>query len=119
MTVADNLNMAIYFVIGVPASIVLIIKRAPILLVLCMLIVIVNMLFSFDFFEEVSHSDYMDLPPEQLSNRKYLREVMVKNGFMPLKEEWWHYTLKDEPCPNTYFTFPNQRLKELNFFCCK
>ena len=38
-----------YFVIGVPASIVLIIKKAPILLVLCMLIVVVNMLFSFVF----------------------------------------------------------------------
>lgn len=38
-----------YFVIGVPASIVLIIKKAPVLLVLCMIIVIVNMLFSFGF----------------------------------------------------------------------
>ncbi|MBO6113053.1 MAG: DUF819 family protein [Lachnospiraceae bacterium] len=38
-----------YFVIGVPASIVLIIKQAPILLILCMLMVFVNMLFSFVF----------------------------------------------------------------------
>ena len=79
----------------------------------------VDMGGTFDYFGEISHSDYADLSSEQLSNRKYLREVMVKNGFMPLKEEWWHYTLKDEPYPDTYFTFPNQRLKELNFFCCK
>ena len=30
---------------------------------------------------------------------------MVKQGFKPLNEEWWHYTLKDEPFPNTYFDF--------------
>lgn len=70
----------------------------------------VDMGGTFDYFGEISHSDYADLSSEQLSNRKYLREVMVKNGFMPLKEEWWHYTLKDEPCPNTYFTFPSRRL---------
>lgn len=61
----------------------------------------------FDFFGEISHSDYTDLSPEQLNNRKYLREVMVRNGFAPLREEWWHYTLQDEPYPHTYFSFPN------------
>jgi D-alanyl-D-alanine dipeptidase len=38
--------------------------------------------------------------------RMLLREVMVKHGFRPLEEEWWHFTLEDEPYPNTYFTFP-------------
>ena len=69
----------------------------------------VDMGGTFDFFGEISHSDYIDLSAEQLNNRKYLREVMVNNGFTPLKEEWWHYTLKDEPYPHTYFTFPNRR----------
>lgn len=64
---------------------------------------------TFDFFGEISRSDYKDLSPEQLNNRKLLREVMVRNGFAPLKEEWWHYTLRDEPYPNTYFSFPNNR----------
>ncbi len=35
-----------------------------------------------------------------------LREVMLKHGFKPLVEEWWHFTLKNEPYPDTYFTFP-------------
>ena len=66
---------------------------------------------TFDFFGDISHSDYSDLSKEQLDNRRLLREVMVNNGFMPLKEEWWHYTLKDEPYPDTYFKFPNKHLK--------
>ena len=70
----------------------------------------VDMGGAFDFFGEISHSDYADLSAEQLDNRKYLREVMTDNGFIPLKEEWWHYTLKDEPYPHTYFTFPNRHL---------
>ena len=63
---------------------------------------------TFDFFGEISHSDYTDLSPEQLNNRRYLREVMVRNGFTSLREEWWHYTLRDEPYPETYFSFPNR-----------
>jgi D-alanyl-D-alanine dipeptidase len=35
-----------------------------------------------------------------------LREAMLAHGFKPLVEEWWHFTLKDEPYPDTYFTFP-------------
>ncbi len=60
----------------------------------------------FDFFGEVSHSDYADLTDAQKANRKLLSDVMVRNGFVPLREEWWHYTLKDEPYPDVYFYFP-------------
>ncbi len=35
-----------------------------------------------------------------------LRQAMTNHGFEPLDEEWWHFTLKDEPYPDTYFTFP-------------
>ena len=66
----------------------------------------VDMGGTFDFFGEISHSDYKELSVEQSDNRRYLREVMINNGFIPLKEEWWHYTLKNEPYPHTYFTFP-------------
>ncbi|MBE6085122.1 MAG: hypothetical protein E7203_06600 [Selenomonas ruminantium] len=38
----------------------------------------------------------------------------MRHGFKPLAEEWWHFTLKDEPYPNTYFEFPVQRLPESN-----
>ena len=61
---------------------------------------------TFDFFGELSHPDYKGITDEQYANRMLLREVMLKHGFKPLVEEWWHFTLKDEPYPDTYFTFP-------------
>ena len=61
----------------------------------------------FDFFGERSHSDYTDdLTPEAVENRRILREAMTSHGFLSLPEEWWHYTLADEPYPETYFDFP-------------
>ncbi|MBP3737050.1 MAG: M15 family metallopeptidase [Lachnospiraceae bacterium] len=60
----------------------------------------------FDFFGEVSHPDYPDLSPEQLRNRKLLRDTMLRNGFLPIDCEWWHFVLADEPYPETYFDFP-------------
>lgn len=39
-------------------------------------------------------------------NRMLLRSVMMKHGFAPLAEEWWHFTLADEPYPDTYFDHP-------------
>ena len=39
------------------------------------------------------------------NNRAYLREVMITSGFVPYNEEWWHFTLKDEPFPEIYFDF--------------
>ena len=60
----------------------------------------------FDFFGEISHPDYTDITEQQYANRMLLREVMLKHGFKPLAEEWWHFTLEDEPYPDTYFTFP-------------
>ena len=62
---------------------------------------------TFDWFGEESHPDYVgDLTQEQLANRNILRDAMLNNGFKPLDTEWWHFTLKDEPYPDTYFTFP-------------
>ena len=61
---------------------------------------------TFDYFGELSHPDYKgNLTKQQLKNRKILRDAMIKNGFKPLDTEWWHFTLKDEPYPDTYFTF--------------
>ena len=42
----------------------------------------------------------------QFRNRMLLRSVMMKHGFKPLAEEWWHFTLANEPCPDTYFDHP-------------
>ncbi|MBQ6197264.1 MAG: DUF3089 domain-containing protein [Lachnospiraceae bacterium] len=66
----------------------------------------VDMGGTFDYFGELSHPDYTEITQEQYAMRMLLREVMVKHGFRPLAEEWWHFTFEDEPYPNTYFTFP-------------
>ena len=60
----------------------------------------------FDLFSEKSHPDYRGITDEQYENRMILQNVMVRNGFLPLDCEWWHFTLKDEPYPDTYFEFP-------------
>ena len=51
------------------------------------------------------------LSAEQFEHRMILRKAMLRHGFKPLDTEWWHFTLKDEPFPDTYFTFP---VKQLN-----
>jgi len=66
----------------------------------------VDMGGTFDYFGELSHPDYTDITEEQYAMRMLLRETMIKHGFRPLPEEWWHFTLEDEPFPDTYFTFP-------------
>ena len=60
----------------------------------------------FDLFSERSHPDCKEVTEEQYANRMLLRNVMVNNGFQPLDCEWWHFTLKNEPFPDTYFEFP-------------
>lgn len=66
----------------------------------------VDMGSPFDFFSDKSHPDYKGVTPEQYNNRMMLQSVMVKHGFEPIDCEWWHFTLKDEPYPSTYFEFP-------------
>ncbi len=60
----------------------------------------------FDFFGEVSHPDYKGITKEQFENRMILQKAMVRGGFKPIDCEWWHFTLADEPYPDTYFEFP-------------
>ena len=60
----------------------------------------------FDWFGEESHPDYTGITPEQFANRMILRDAMLRHGFKPLDSEWWHFTLKNEPFPDTYFNFP-------------
>ena len=67
---------------------------------------LVDMGGPFDFFGELSHPDYTGVTPTQQANRMRLREAMLKHGFKPLSTEWWHFTLKNEPWPDTYFDFP-------------
>ena len=60
----------------------------------------------FDLFSVVSHPDYKDITEQQYENRMILQRAMVRNGFEPIDCEWWHFTLRDEPYPDTYFKFP-------------
>lgn len=60
----------------------------------------------FDLFSELSHPDCRTVTEEQYQNRMLLQKTMVRNGFKPIDCEWWHFTLEDEPFPDTYFDFP-------------
>ena len=58
-----------------------------------------------DFFGPTSWPSSLAVTPQQRANRMLLQALMVKHGFRPLAEEWWHFTLEDEPYPDTYFDF--------------
>ena len=60
----------------------------------------------FDFFGEISHHGTPLITIRQTANRNILRDIMLLNGFWLYLNEWWHYTLINEPYPNTYFDFP-------------
>ena len=59
----------------------------------------------YDFFGTESSYDFTGLTPEQSSNRLLLNSIMNKFGFKALETEWWHFTLENEPFPDTYFNF--------------
>ncbi len=63
----------------------------------------------FDFFSEISHPDSKMVSDEQYNNRMILRDLMMDSGFKPIETEWWHFTLENEPFPDTYFEFPVSR----------
>lgn len=60
----------------------------------------------FDLFSERSHPDFEGVSQEQHDNRMFLQRTMVRAGFEPYECEWWHFRLKEEPYPETYFEFP-------------
>lgn len=59
----------------------------------------------YDFFGSKSHPFYKDISKKQKENRMLLRRMMLNNGFKPYDNEWWHFTLINEPFPKTYFNF--------------
>lgn len=66
----------------------------------------VDMGGSYDFFGELSHHNSPEINAEQKRNRELLKNTMAKYGFYPYMQEWWHYTFRPEPYPDTYFNFP-------------
>ena len=86
---------------------------------------------TFDWFGPESHPDFCGNPEtgeytgdnsksptgrsiteEQFQNRMILRRAMLRHGFRALDTEWWHFTLNEEPFPDTYFTFPVRNLDD-------
>lgn len=63
----------------------------------------------FDYFGSTSRAISEQITPAQQQNRLLLRDVMIQNGFQPVQGEWWHFTLRNEPYPTTYFDFPVKR----------
>ncbi len=62
----------------------------------------------FDFFDPSSFALHAGLTPAQSERQQRLHFVMLKHGFKYLPEEWWHFTLVNEPYPDRYFNFPVQ-----------
>lgn len=59
----------------------------------------------YDFFGEQSWLEYSDITENQKANRALLQTVMLKHNFRNYIKEWWHFTLRWEPFPDTYFDF--------------
>lgn len=75
----------------------------------------VDMGCTYDYFGVASHPDilpgqevgaYRPITEEHYRSRMILRDAMLRHGFKPYDCEWWHFTLENEPYPDTYFTFP-------------
>ena len=60
----------------------------------------------FDCFGRVSHPEYAGISPQARANRLLLKNLMNMAGFRGLDSEWWHFTLREEPYPDTFFNFP-------------
>ncbi len=60
----------------------------------------------YDYFGRVSWPNYRDISAPQRAHRLLLRTLMIRPGFVPYEQEWWHFTLANEPFPDTYFDFP-------------
>ncbi|MEM5769312.1 MAG: D-Ala-D-Ala dipeptidase VanX [Bacillota bacterium] len=59
----------------------------------------------FDLMDSVSHHGAHGISQAEARNRQYLCSIMEASGFLSYACEWWHYSLKHEPYPNTYFDF--------------
>lgn len=66
----------------------------------------IDMGTGFDCFHELSHPGNQKIGLQQRTNRLLLKTLMDKYGFNNYAEEWWHFTLRNEPYPDTYFNFP-------------
>lgn len=59
-----------------------------------------------DYFDKRSHTDNTQISKAASENRQTLKDIMERAGFRGYYAEWWHFTLQNEPFPNTYFDVP-------------
>lgn len=67
----------------------------------------------FDYFDLKSSVSYKNIPLQSKANRLLLSTLMNAAGFKVYEKEWWHFTLINEPYPDTYFGFPVDELEKL------
>ncbi len=60
----------------------------------------------FDFFDTLANTDDPRVTPVQRANRDRLRDAMQRHGFANYAMEWWHFTFRPEPTPDTFFDIP-------------
>lgn len=60
----------------------------------------------YDCFDPLSHTENPNIAGKARAHRMLLVDVMSRNGFTNYDKEWWHFTLNDEPYPDTFFDFP-------------
>ncbi len=65
-----------------------------------------NMGSKYDFFGKPSWVAHDGITEQEKANRVLLQNIMKQYGFRNYPKEWWHFTLRNEPFPNTYFNFP-------------
>jgi zinc D-Ala-D-Ala dipeptidase len=67
----------------------------------------VDMGTGYDCMDKLAHNDNSPAAIGVVAwhYRMLLKALMEKNGFTAYQPEWWHFTLKNEPYPKTYFNF--------------
>jgi D-alanyl-D-alanine dipeptidase len=60
---------------------------------------------AFDLLDARSWPTDQSVSTTARANRMMLQDLMRAHGFRGLREEWWHFTLNEEPYPDRYFDF--------------
>ncbi|WP_052077037.1 M15 family metallopeptidase [Xanthomonas cannabis] len=66
----------------------------------------VDMGTAFDFFDTRAHTDAPEITDAQRAQRRRLLRAMAAEGFANYPMEWWHFTFRSEPTPNTAYDVP-------------
>lgn len=67
-----------------------------------------NMGTPWDYFDARSHTVSKEIVGDAAKNRQILKRIMESAGFRGYYAEWWHFTLENEPFPDSYFDIPIQ-----------